>query len=84
MIIPPKTNSYWKTLILGEDIPQLHALPTKLLLMRVRLLARDKTPQKIEEAIEIAYDFFLKNQSIVQEDIKILFGAIDQIGANNE
>ena len=43
-------------------------------MMRIRLLAKDRTPQKIEEAIDIAHDFFSKNSVVVEADIRLLFG----------
>ena len=73
-MIPPKNDPRWKTLVLDDQISNFQALPTKMLMMRVRILARDKTPQKVEEAIEIAYDFFSKNSNIVVNDIALLFG----------
>lgn len=73
-MIPEKSDPRWKEIILGNDSLNFQALPTKMLMMRVRILARDKTPQKVEEAIEIAHDFFSKNASIVLRDISLLFG----------
>ena len=73
-MIPPKTDKIWKLLILGEQIYDLKSLPTKMLVMRIRLLARDQTSEMMNEAISIAYDFFSKNQLVLQEDIKTIFG----------
>lgn len=73
-MIPPKTDPRWKKIVLEDEISSFQALPTKMLMMRVRILARDKTPQKVEEAIEIAFDFFSKNANIVLSDIALLFG----------
>lgn len=80
MIVPPKTDPRWRNIVLEDAVSNFHALPTKMLMMRVRLLARDKTPQKVEEAIDIAYDFFSKNSGIVLTDIKLLFGPIEEGG----
>lgn len=73
-MIPPKTDTRWKKIVLGDEVIKLQALPAKMLMMRVRLLARDKTPQKVEEAIGIAHDFFCQNSSILLDDIALLFG----------
>jgi hypothetical protein len=73
-MIPPKTDQRWKLLVIGDTNPEFSALPTKMLMMRLRLLAKDRTPQKVDEAITIAYDFFSKNASIVTADIELLFG----------
>lgn len=74
-MLPAKEDPKWQTLILSASVPELKALPTKMLLMRVRLLAKDRTPQKIEEAINIAYDFFHANSLIIKDDIVTLFGS---------
>ena len=42
-------------------------------MMRIRLLVQDGTPQKIDEAIDIAFDFFTKAKNLVSDDIKLLF-----------
>lgn len=73
-MLPAKEDPKWQMLILSTSVPELKALPTKMLLMRVRLLAKDRTPQKIEEAINIAYDFFHANSLIIRDDIITLFG----------
>jgi hypothetical protein len=72
--LPSKLDPRWKEILMEEKPLNFHALPTKMLMMRVKLLARDKTPQKIEEAINIAYDFFSANTNIVAKDIALLFG----------
>ena len=73
-MVPPISDPRWKQIVLGDEIMNFQALPTKMLMMRVRLLARDKTPQKVDEAIAIAHDFFSKNFNIVSSDIRLLFG----------
>lgn len=77
-MIPPKSDPRWKKIILEDEVYNFHALPTKMLMMRVKLLARDRTPQKIEEAIDVAHDFFSKNSKIVVQDIKLLFEKISE------
>lgn len=73
-MVPPKTDPRWKQIVVDKETPNFSALPTKMLMMRIRLLAKDNTPQKIDEAIDIAYDFFSKNALVVQHDIELLFG----------
>jgi hypothetical protein len=72
-MIPPKNDPRWRSLVISEEALSLQAFPTKILFMRVRLLAKDGTPQKIDEAINIAFDYFTQNESIVRNDIEILF-----------
>lgn len=73
-MVPSKSDPRWKQIVIGDDALNFQALPTKMLMMRIRVLAKDKTPQKIEEAIEIAYDFFSQNSNILYNDIVLLFG----------
>jgi len=77
-MLPPKSDPIWKEIILSSHDLKLKALPSQMLMMRVRLLAKDRTPQKIEEAISIAYSFFETNQLIVQEDIATIFNSYYQ------
>lgn len=77
-MIPVKSDPIWRTIILDTRKREFTALPTKMLMMRVALMISDGTPEKIDEAISIAYDFFQKNQKIVKKDIELLFGIIDE------
>ncbi len=72
-MIPPKSDPRWEQIVLGNEVFNVQALPAKMLMMRVRLLARDRTPQKIESAIEIAFEFFSRNEKILIDDIKNIF-----------
>lgn len=74
-MVPNKTDPRWIKIILDDNVPLPSALPTKLLLMRVRLMAKDKTPQKIQEAVDIMHDFFIQNTEIVESDIELYFGS---------
>jgi hypothetical protein len=73
-MVPPKSDPRWRTIVSGHESPNFAALPTKMLMMRIRLLTMDRTPQRIEEAVEIAYDFFQKNAAAVKSDIERLCG----------
>jgi hypothetical protein len=73
MMVPPKDDPRWKQIVLDEKKYNFSALPTKMLMMRLRLLTKDNTPQKIEEAIDIIHDFFSKNVHVLQPDICMLF-----------
>ncbi len=75
-MVPPKSDQRWKQIVTNDHKYAFNFLPTQMLMMRVRLLCKDKTPQKIEQAVEIAYDFFSKNASIIYNDIEVLFGEI--------
>ncbi len=34
----------------------------------------EQSEAKKQEAINIAYDFFVKNETIVKDDVKVIFG----------
>lgn len=73
-MLPKKSDSRWEKIVLNESSESLNNLATKMLLTRVRLhVKQDRSETKIKEAIDIAYDFFLKNEAIVKDDIEILF-----------
>lgn len=78
-MIPPKTDERWQKIIENVESYTFAALPTKMLMMRVKLLAKDNTPQKIEEAISVAHDFFIENYNYVKSDIELLFGHHDEL-----
>lgn len=73
-MLPHKTDPRWEKIVTSDRDVTLNNLATKMLLTRVRMLVKqDRSANKIKEAINIAYDFFLKNESIVKADIEILF-----------
>jgi hypothetical protein len=73
-MLPEKNDPRWEKIITSDRDVALNNLATKMLLTRVRMLVKqDSSDAKIKEAINIAYDFFLKNESIVKADIEILF-----------
>lgn len=74
-MLPDKNDPRWLALVTQQNEIPLSAFATKMILMRVRLLAKATEDQKkTQEAIDIAYDFFFKNQHAVKEDIKTIFG----------
>ncbi|OFZ28959.1 MAG: hypothetical protein A2622_12735 [Bdellovibrionales bacterium RIFCSPHIGHO2_01_FULL_40_29] len=74
-MIPSKTDPRWKKIVTAAENPNLQSLATKMMLMRVRLLLiNDQSSTKMQEAITIAYDFFVKNEAIIANDLKVLFG----------
>lgn len=73
-MIPPKSDQIWRQIVTDKAVREYTALPTKMLMMRVQMLVRDGRPQKIQEAIDTAYNFFSTNAHVVQQDVKLLFG----------
>ncbi len=73
-MLPPKTDPRWKKIAMDPTAVAMTALPSRMLMMRIKQINPGNDPKKLEEAIGIAYEFFQKNQNIVAQDIKLLFG----------
>lgn len=74
-MVPPKTDPAWRALLSNIEKVPVTGLSTKMLMTRLRLLLLwDKTEEKQQEAIKIAFDFFSKNEAAVRNDIKLIFG----------
>lgn len=73
-MLPHKTDPRWEKIVISDRDVSLNNLATKMLLTRVRMMVKnDRSENNIKTAIDIAYDFFLKNEAIVKADIEILF-----------
>jgi hypothetical protein len=74
-MIPPITDPKWQTLISNVGSIPVTNLATKFLISRLKLLTTfEKSEETKQEGIKLAYDFFVKNESIVKDDIKLIFG----------
>lgn len=74
-MVPEKDDARWKEVVTSGKEYAIHGLAAKMLLMRVRTMVKlDRSPEKIAEAIAIAYDFFGKNEEMLKGDLEILFG----------
>ncbi|PWU19283.1 MAG: hypothetical protein C5B49_06025 [Bdellovibrio sp.] len=74
-VIPHKADHRWLKFILGAEDPPVSNLSTKMMMMRVRMiLGGGSSSERIQEAIDLAYDFFEKNELSVKEDIDAIFG----------
>lgn len=73
MTIPPKSDSRWKKLVTDTSELNLTGLATKMMVNRVRMIAK-LNPQRLDEAVDSAHDFFVKNEQMIQDDIKVIFG----------
>lgn len=81
-MVPDKENPIWRRIVCHSEEYVFSALATRLMMMRVKMIVEyenDQQEQNIQQAIEIAYDYFKKNQSILSEDIKYLFNNKDGI-----
>ncbi len=72
-MIPGKNDPRWRKL--AQDPEQfkskISALPTKMLLSGLKIKSKSRSA---DELIDIAYDFFVKNERVVADDIKAIFG----------
>lgn len=77
-MVPDKMNPIWRTIVTNSDQYHFNALATKLMMMRVKMIVENEnqeTEKNIEEAVGIAYDYFIKNQTILKGDINYLFNS---------
>lgn len=77
-MVPDKQNPIWRTIVTNSDQYQFKALATKLMMMRVKMIVENEnqdSEKNIEEAVCIAYDYFIKNQTILKGDINYLFNS---------
>lgn len=74
-MIPGKNDPRWKEVVSGSKEYNISGLATKMLLMRVRTLVKtSSSPEKVNEAIDIAHDFFTKNEEMAKSDLEIILG----------
>ncbi|NUN07130.1 MAG: hypothetical protein HUU57_15400 [Bdellovibrio sp.] len=78
-MIPDKNDPRWREVLLNPvDVP-INNFATKMLLTRARTLAKtEPVDVKLQEAIDIAFAFFTKNQFLVADDIQSLFGPVTE------
>lgn len=82
-MIPEKNDPIWHKVLLDPLDKPINNFATKMLMTRVRTLAHaDPTGVKMQEAIEIAFVFFTKNQAQVIDDIQSIFGSDTVIAEN--
>lgn len=75
-MVPDKTNPIWRKIVSHSDDYIFTTLATKLMMMRVKMIVENENTNKeenIQQGIDIAYEYFKKNQSILIEDVDYLF-----------
>ena len=73
-MVPLKTNDKWKSLVSGELDHNFKCVPAGLMLSRLKREAKkDNSSSNINILIDEAYNFFIKYESILTEDIKQIF-----------
>jgi hypothetical protein len=73
-MVPLRTNEKWKALVSGEMNHSFKCVPAGLMLSRLkRESQKDNSMTNINNLIDEAYNFFIKYESILTEDIKEIF-----------
>lgn len=75
LVVPDKTNPIWRAIVVHSEEYTFNALATKLMMMRIKMIVENDNEdheKNIQQAIEIAYEYFVKNQTIVGSDINYL------------
>jgi hypothetical protein len=74
-MVPPKSDPRWIKFVTNKGGILTTNLPLRMLMNRMRLkIMFDGSEASKQQAISEAYDFFVKNEAAVQEDIKLIFG----------
>lgn len=71
---PPLSHPRWRELVAGQRRFPLQNLAARMLITRLRLRTIRQEEAAIVEAIDIAWEFFERNEATTQEDLKAVFG----------
>ena len=75
MILPNISDARWKQLVEGEIQYNCELMAANMLLQRVILdVHQDHSEQNINKSIQETYQFFMRYQSILENDIINIFG----------
>jgi hypothetical protein len=75
MMIPQKSDVRWQLLVTGKKACRCSVLPANILLERITNSTRhDNSPENIQQCVEETYNFFVRYEAILTQDIKQLFG----------
>lgn len=73
-MIPPVSDSKWIDLVLGKDEYHFYLLGLKILMSRVlKSTTNDATTANVNRCVNEVYEFFTKNEKIVQKDLQQIF-----------
>ncbi len=74
-MIPPKTDKKWEQLVSGRINKTFKSFPLSMMLSRhKREIMKDSSLQNINMHVDEAYEFFIKYERILEEDIIAIFG----------
>ncbi len=75
--VPPKSDLRWQQFIKNGENCTFSSLATKMMYKRCQMLLKlnpDK-PEKFNEAVAIAHEYFTNNKAIAESDLKIALAA---------
>lgn len=72
-MIPPVSNPKWSQLIKGEISFDYKLLALKIMLTRLQQKVK-ANPASVADSIKELADFFTKNEKLLADDIKTIFG----------
>jgi len=74
-MIPQKSDVRWQLLVTGQKTYHCRVLPVNILLERIiNSTQHDNSPENIQQCVEETYNFFIRYEPILTQDIKHLFG----------
>jgi hypothetical protein len=74
-MVPPKSDPKWTKFISSLGSVKVNDLSARMLISRLKMkTAFDSSETCKQQAISDAYDFFMKNQVPLKEDINLIFG----------
>lgn len=71
---PERTHPRWRELVAGQRRFALQNLAARMLITRLRLRTLRQEEAVILEAIDVAWDFFERNEATTQDDLRAVFG----------
>jgi hypothetical protein len=73
-MVPPKSDRKWQRFLDHISTVEVSNLSTRMLVNRLKLkIAFEPTAAVKAAALDMAHDFFCKNESAVADDIKRIF-----------
>jgi hypothetical protein len=74
-MIPEKSDVRWRAFVTNTKHYSFDNLAVKMLAHRVyTMISLENTSAKIDEAIDVAHNFFCKNEVMVKKDLENIFG----------
>lgn len=70
-MVPPKHDPRWRRLVTARARPAFTGLVTKMLFTRIAVLATRGDERSIQEAIQIAHEYFSQNEVAAATDLKL-------------